>query len=236
MNHQYTIFPLGDSAATIELSTMMNESLNKKTLAIQKWFEKNKFEGLKDIVVAYSSLTIVYDPFVTQTKHQLPGSAYQWIANMVEQSYEQASIEEQTQDSVRIPVCYNQEFGIDLKQISETKNLTIEEIIELHESKTYRVYMLGFLPGFAYLGEIHKELIMPRKETPVPVNAGSVGIASNQTGIYPLPSPGGWQIIGRTPVKLFDAKAVNPVKLKAGDQVKFYGITSDEFYRTDWSK
>jgi inhibitor of KinA len=223
---------LGDSAATIELSTVMRKAVNDKVLSIQKWFEENGFAGLKDIIVAYSSLTLVYDPFVISEKYRLLGSSFQWVENKIEQAYLQASMHDNSNiNTHRIPVCYDEEFGVDLRSISQVKNISLERIIALHVSKVYRVYMLGFLPGFAYMGEVEAELLMPRKDSPVPVEAGSVGIVSTQTGIYPLPSPGGWQIIGQTPVKLFDPKAEHPVKLKSGDQVHFYKITREEFDR-----
>lgn len=230
MNDHYTIFPLGDSAATIELGIGMSEALNKKVLAINKWFNQNNFTGLKDTIVAYSSLSIMYDPYIIAKNYSLTGSVFGWIQKKMEQAYLESSIDHTPAiDMTRIPVCYDEEFGIDLPAVIKSTNLCLEEIVELHVSKIYRVYMLGFLPGFAYLGQIEPRLIMPRKETPVVVKAGSVGIVSSQTGIYPLNSPGGWQIIGRTPIQLFDAKDHIPVKLKAGDEVQFYQITREEF-------
>ena len=132
-------------------------------------------------------------------------------------------------DLVRIPVCYDDEFAIDLRWIAEQKNLTREEIVHLHSSRQYRVYMLGFLPGFPYMGEVNEKIVVRRKPEPKQILAGSVGIAGKQTGIYPLNSPGGWQIIGRTPRKLFDQDALLPVSLNAGDQVEFYPISKEEF-------
>jgi inhibitor of KinA len=156
---------------------------------------------------------------------------------MLEQAYHESSVFHHTDKKInRIPVCYDEQFGIDLQTISLAKDCSIDRIIELHLAKVYRVYMLGFLPGFAYLGELEPTLIMPRKENPVPVIAGSVGIASNQTGIYPLNSPGGWQIVGRTPVKLFHPAAVNPVILQAGDEIQFYRITLHQFETGRWDE
>ncbi len=131
---------------------------------------------------------------------------------------------------VRIPVCYDERFGYDLDFISLAKQLAKDEIINLHVSRVYYVYMIGFLPGFSYMAAVDDKLVIARKPNPVPVIAGSVGIAGSQTGIYPLNSPGGWQIIGRTPLKkLFDEHADPPVLLKAGNRVQFYGITRQEF-------
>ena len=131
--------------------------------------------------------------------------------------------------SYTIPVCYDDEFAIDLPWIAEQKNLTREEIVLLHSSRQYHVYMLGFLPGFSYMGEVDERIVVPRKPEPLPISAGSVGIAGKQTGIYPLNSPGGWQIIGRTPLKMFNKDNDEPCLLKAGDSVEFYSITIDEF-------
>jgi inhibitor of KinA len=228
LNKQYTIFPLGDCAATIELGKGMNAALNKKILAMQKWFEQNYHPGIKDTIVAYSSLTLVYDP-ITIKKNNIAGTAFQRICDIAEHAYQQSPVENNAATVYRIPVCYDAEFGIDLPEINRSTNLPFEKIIELHVSRIYRVYMLGFLPGFAYMGELDPILNMPRKQIPVTVAAGSVGIVSNQTGIYPLNSPGGWQIIGRTYVKLFELKEQVPVKFKAGDEVQFYQITREQF-------
>jgi inhibitor of KinA len=131
---------------------------------------------------------------------------------------------------ITIPVCYEKEFALDIEEIATVKNISINELIEIYTSKIYHVYMMGFLPGFAYMGEVDEKLEMPRKQQPrQTVEAGSVGIAGRQTGIYPLASPGGWQIIGRTPLKLFDAEKKEPTLLKAGDKAKFISISKDEF-------
>ena len=230
MNDPYTIFPLGDSAATMELGKLMNEELNMKVLAIQSWFKKNNIPGLKDIIVAYSTITISYDPAIVRKNHSSEGTVYEWIQKKLEQAYCESIFQNSEMiGTTRVPICYDEEFGIDLPEVINSTRLTLEEIIELHVSTIYRVYMLGFLPGFAYLGELVPQLFMPRKVNPVTVIAGSVGIVSNQTGIYPLNSPGGWQILGRTPMKLFDKAEDTPVKLKAGDKVQFYSITREEF-------
>jgi inhibitor of KinA len=130
---------------------------------------------------------------------------------------------------VTIPVCYEKEFAPDIEYLAKEKNIPVEEVIRIHISKQYRIYMLGFLPGFPYMGEVDDRIVVPRKPQPVTVAAGSVGIAGKQTGIYPLVSPGGWQIIGRTPLKIFDAEKEAPTLLRAGDTVQFISISKDEF-------
>jgi inhibitor of KinA len=130
---------------------------------------------------------------------------------------------------IHLPVCYDEIFAPDLRQIANNRNIDAEDVINIHLSRVYRVYMMGFLPGFAYMGDVDERIQLPRKPQPETVVAGSVGIANAQTGIYPLDSPGGWQIIGRTPVRLFNPQAVQPVKLKAGEFIRFHRITTSEF-------
>ncbi|HKH61629.1 MAG TPA: 5-oxoprolinase subunit PxpB [Flavitalea sp.] len=231
MNNHYTIFPLGDCAATIELGTEMSEELNEKILSMQRWFDKNPSTGIRDTIIAYSSLTLVYDPVEIKKSHPSFGTAYEWVFKQALQAYRESDAQRVAGSSFRVGVCYDREFGTDLEDIHRATRLSLEGIIERHLSRTYRVYMLGFLPGFAYMGEIDQSLYMPRKQTPVHVVAGSVGIVSNQTCIYPLNSPGGWQIIGRTSMKLFNPSDEIPVKLKPGDQIQFYRITREEFER-----
>jgi len=201
---------------------------------MQKWFDKSKYHGIKDTIIAYSSLTLFYDPVIISKNDSSSGSVFGKICTIAEQAYQESSIEDNPAKSIyRVPVCYDEEFGIDLPEISRSKNLSPERIIELHVSKIYRVYMLGFLPGFAYMGELDEVLNMPRKQSPVAVAAGSVGIVANQTGIYPLNSPGGWQIIGRTYVKFFEPRDQVPVKFKAGDEVQFYQITREQYEKAE---
>ena len=131
---------------------------------------------------------------------------------------------------IKVPVCYSEKYALDMNEIVQQKKISAEEIIYLHTSKKYRVYMIGFLPGFAYMGEIDEKIAVPRKSQPrLVVEAGCVGIAGKQTGVYPLDSPGGWQIIGKTPLKLFNKEKVDPVLFKPGDEVEFYSISEDEY-------
>lgn len=226
----YTIFSLGDSAATIQLGTEMSEADNQKIMSMHDWFSKHKFAGIRDTIIAYSSLTIFYDPGIILKHRQGFHSAFEFVSQQLEHSFHNSIIEDDEPNSqFRIPVCYDPEFGIDLPAVSEYTKLSVDEIIQIHQSKSYRVYMLGFLPGFAYMGELDAALYMPRKDTPIGVTAGSVGITSNQTGIYPLNSPGGWRIIGRTPISLFDPSRSRPVEMRAGDHIQFYAISKEEF-------
>ena len=132
---------------------------------------------------------------------------------------------------IKVPICYDEEFGIDLDRIAKEKKLSKEEIIQLHTGKKYKVYMLGFLPGFPYMGAVDEKIAMPRKAQPIMVTGGSIGIAGKQTGIYPFTSPGGWNIIGITPLRLFDQSKDEPTLLRTGDLVEFYSISKDEFLK-----
>lgn len=230
MDNQFKIYPLGDTAAIIDLGNTINITLNQKVLAIQSSIKKNPFQGLKDIIIAYSSLTLYYDPLTIKRYYNPPGTVFSWVAQQLREAFEQSILASASNGHItRIPVCYDDKYGTDLSNIGAEKKLQAKEIVEIHTSRVYRVYMIGFLPGFPYMGEIDERISLKRKPQPVQVQAGSVGVVSMQTGIYPLNCPGGWNIIGRTPLKLFDPTASNPVKLKAGDQVQFYAISKNEF-------
>ena len=188
-----------------------------------------------DIIPAYASLTIVYD--VVAIRKQYP-SAYEWVRGELERALE--IIKEDRIVSVRtiqIPVCYDLSFAPDSKRLAIERKISIEKLIELHTQQTYRVYMIGFLPGFAYIGTVDDRIASPRLKKPrTHVPAGSVGIAGNQTGIYPLDSPGGWNIIGRTPVNLFNVLVADPVLLQSGDEINFFSIAKEEFETFDQNK
>lgn len=226
----YTIFPLGDSALTIDFGNRISEELNKKVIALFAALQRDPLPGMVEAVPAYSSLTVFYDPVTLLKKIPPEKTVFDWLKELAEKFLEKKiSVRPEKERLIRIPVCYEPVFGSDLNRISELKKITAEEIVQLHISVQYRVYMIGFLPGFPYLGEVNERIIVPRKNEPVIVKAGSVGIAGKQTGIYPLDSPGGWQIIGRTPFRLFNKERDDPVLLNAGDWVEFYLITGDEF-------
>ncbi len=226
----YKIFFIGDSAATIDFGNVVDEEINKKVIALFNHLSQHPVEGMIETIPAYSSVTIYYNVLSLRKRISQQKKIYEWIRNELHKLMHNDFADIQTTTNlVRIPVCYENEFSIDLHWIAEQKNISPEEIIRLHTSKQYRVYMLGFLPGFAYMGEVEEQIAIRRKPQPQPIMAGSIGIAGKQTGIYPLNSPGGWQIIGRTPLKMFDKDKDEPCLLKAGDYVEFYSITKDEF-------
>lgn len=230
MDKNYHIFCLGDSAATIELGTVINEELNNKILAMQAWLQVNGFDGLKDIIVAYSSLTIIYDPAIIKKIPSVQGPVFEWVKQKLSQAYYLSlPQEEDSHRIIRLPVCYEDEFGIDTAHVSASQQLSREDIVNIHTASTYRVYMIGFLPGFPYMATLDERLVLPRKPKPVPVIAGSVGIAGSQTGIYPFNSPGGWNIIGRTPIGLFHPDSHGSTLFRTGDRVQFYPISLKAF-------
>jgi len=226
----YDIFPLGDSAVTIDLGNRICGILNNKVLAIQQWIALHPFEGMKDLILGYSSLSVLYDPIIVLKKQKVKTGAFEFVKSILEKAFlESENAFVPNREEILLPVCYDEPFGPDLSFIADTKQISIEEIITIHLSKTYRVYMMGFLPGFAYMGEVDQRIQVQRKAKPQAVIAGSVGIANGQTGIYPLDSPGGWQVIARTPVKMFDIDNAQPVKLHAGQSVRFHRINQYEF-------
>ena len=226
----YRIFPLGDSAVTIDFGNTISDSINKEVIARFNQLQEISLAGVIEMIPAYSSLTIYYDVLAMKKKISNNVTVFEWMKKQLEENLKLPAHENIIAEKiVRIPVCYESEFSPDMEQLAAAKKLTVDEVIQIHTSCNYKVYMLGFLPGFAYMGEVDEKVAMPRKPQPQNVVAGSVGIAGKQTGIYPLASPGGWQIIGRTPLKLFDAEREEPVLLKAGDKVKFYSISKDEF-------
>ena len=229
-NWSYKIFLISDSAATIDFGNIINEQINTNVITLFNYLLQHPLEGMIEIIPAYSSLSVYFDFNLLRKKIPPQKKVYKWIENELNKLMHHDFINVPTEKNlIHIPVCYEDEFAIDLQSIVHQKGISPQEIISLHSSKQYRVYMLGFLPGFAYMGEVDEKIAVPRKKEPQPILAGSVGIAGKQTGIYPLNSPGGWQIIGRTPLKMFEQNKIEPCLLKAGDYVEFYSITKDEF-------
>jgi inhibitor of KinA len=231
LDHLINIFPLGDSAITFDLGNSFSTELNHRVRNMQVWLMQDLREMVKDIICGYSSVTLIYDPVLIKKKFESAGTAFEVMRNKLILAWEATGDwgENHQTELIRIPVCYDEEFGQDLEFVAKTKNLSVPEIIRIHHEKIYYIYLIGFLPGFSYMAEVEEKLFMPRKMNPVMVAAGSVGISGKQTGIYPLQCPGGWQILGRTPLKLFDQYLADPVKLRAGQQVQFYPISRDEF-------
>lgn len=218
-------FPLGENALTISFGNLISVEINEKVLNLARFIEENKPRFIIDVIPAYSSLTIIYS--VLEVRKIYPNFSFSFdaVKNLVEKKLEdlvENNFETQSR-LIEIPCKFDKDSAIDLDFIAHEKNLSPKEIIEIFTAKTYRVFMLGFLPAFAYMGEVDEKIAVPRKETPrIKVPKGSIGIAGNQTGIYPFSSPGGWQIIGKTDTEMFTPNAENTTFLQAGDLVKFY--------------
>jgi inhibitor of KinA len=195
------------------------------------WLKAHSFVGMKEIVTAYSSITLFIDLLLLRPALNKSESAFDYTGRKLTEAYEKAEVEETPSTAfIKIPVCYDKECGPDLDFISNEKEISVEEIIAIHTSRIYRVYMIGFLPGFAYMGKIDERIQVPRKKQPrQKVEKGSVGIAGMQTGVYPLESPGGWQLIGRTPFSLFNPQQEQVLPLAAGSQVQFFSISFQEY-------
>ncbi len=212
----------GDCAVTVEFSREINEKTNRKVRFLTDGIKKRNIRGVIDCVPTFRSVTIYYDPLYL---------SFSALRKKVCKIYE--GFEEESQAGKRIfhiPVCYEEEYAPDMEDVCTITGLSPKEVIQIHSSVDYLIYMLGFLPGFPYLGGMDERITVPRLENPrTKIWEGSVGIGGNQTGIYPVVSPGGWRLIGRTPVTLYDIKRTKPILYEAGDYIRFYSIGKDEF-------
>ncbi len=219
---------MSETAITIEWGNSITMTIYEQIRAFNHLLKEKPFVGLVETVPAYTTLTVFYSPELLAKNTENPTF---FVQNYLEKLLKEPTNTYLTEpNTISIPVCYDVEFGLDIQHIAENKDITVEEIIAIHQGQNYKVYMMGFLLGFPYMGEVDDRIAMPRKTTPRPlVESGSVGIAGNQTGIYPLNSPAGWQIIGKTPLHLVDFSRENPFLLKTGDTVNFQAISKEEF-------
>lgn len=214
----------GDTGLLVEFGEGVDPEVNAKVRAMSRALEKEMPPGVREIIPTYRSLLFIYDPGMTCPETLFP------IIEQVEHTLE--TLGGEPSKIVEIPVCYGGDFGPDIENVKKAHSLTTEQVIQIHSEPAYLIYMVGFTPGFPFLGGLDERLYTPRLETPrMVVPEGSVGIANNQTGMYPIASPGGWQIIGRTPLKIFAPDRANPFLYKAGDKIKFIPISEREFAR-----
>lgn len=219
---EITFHPLGDRV----LQLVFSKEISKKTIQeIQSYthlLEHVSLDGIIEWIPAYTTLTILYDPAVIQCDE---------LVNQLKQIQGRTSYIQAKPVVYEIPTYYGGEFGPDLSYVASYHSLTEEEVMKIHSSNEYFIYMIGFVPGFPYLGGMSKKISTPRLEEPRKmVPAGSVGIAKEQTGIYPLDSPGGWRIIGRTPIKLYDPNRKHPILLSPGNYLRFTPITLEKYH------
>ena len=227
----FRIVPAGDAAVVVEFADRIDPVVNGAAIALAQSIEAATLAGVRDVVPTYRTVAIHFDPLRTDYA-ALVARVEAWCTG--DRSPYQSETRPQYGDPspVRVPVCYAGEFGPDLTAVAEFGGLTEAEAIQLLTSRTYRVFMLGFMPGFAYMGTVDERIATPRLPTPrLHVAAGSVGIAGAQTGIYPVATPGGWRIVGRTPLKPFDLGRDQPFLFKPGDAVQFYAIDRAEYAR-----
>ena len=226
------IFPLGDSAVVVQLGEQIDLKTHKRVAVLSKYLDKHPFSGMIEYIPAFTTVTVLYNPLevynqtldLSQSPYEL---VYQKIKQLVANLEDEIEIQSKT---VEIPVCYGGDFGPDLVYVAEHNNLTPEEVVKIHSDNDYLVYMIGFAPGFPYLGGMSKQIATPRRPSPrLSIPIGSIGIAGEQTGAYPIETPGGWQIIGRTPLDLFRPNTTPPSLLQAGDIVRFRPISHQEY-------
>lgn len=219
------VVPAGDRALVVEFENEISPETNAKVRAADYFLrEESGWEGLEELVPTYRSILINYDPErwdYFELKKELI---------KLPELVKEAEIPNPT--TLEVPVVYGGEHGPDLDYVAEYNNLTPEEVVKIHHSSTYLIYMLGFVPGFTYLGGMSEKIATPRLKNPrSSIPEGSVGIAGSQTGVYPLESPGGWQLIGRTPMKFYDPNKEDPFLPKPGNYLRFFPIIEEEFVK-----
>lgn len=224
MDYEARILTLSDNAVTVQFGETIDPEINLRVQLAYKMINASGIRGIIELVPTYRSLSVYYDP-AELSLSALKAEIEPLIKNIKASADERGEL-------IRIPVAYGGKYGEDLSRVAGLNGLSEQEVISIHTEPEYPIYMLGFLPGFCYLGGMDKRIAAPRLATPrVKIAAGSVGIAGSQTGIYPIDSPGGWQIIGRTPKKLYDPNREKPILLEAGMRIKFYSIDEEEFLR-----
>lgn len=223
MKKEFTFHRFGENALLINWEQQIDEMTHQKVIHLEILIQAANLPAINYTIPAYCSLTVGYDS--TQIDYE---TICLLITNLTATASNNTSQRETRQ--LTIPVCYDLEFALDITQLAKEKKLTKKKIIQYHSEPTYKVYMLGFLPGFTFMGKIPPPITCKRKSEPrLKVPALSVGLAGEQTGIYPAEVPGGWQIIGRTPIPIFEAKKENPFLFKAGDNVHFNPISKKEY-------
>ena len=217
------IMPAGDAALVVEFGDIIDENVNAHVHALARKIEEQHIEGIMEVVPTFRSVLVQYDVFVC---------SYSQIRDVVHSLADNLNVLDKTAKKiVKIPCCYGARFGQDLSDMEKLTGLDRDEIIASHSATDYKIYMLGFLPGFVYLGGLDKRIEVPRLKTPrVKICKGAVGIGGNQTGIYPMDSPGGWRLMGATPIDLYDENRETPILLAAGEYIRFVPISILDYY------
>jgi len=214
----------GDRAILVEYGDAIDLAVNEKVRGMTTLLKRSLPQGVEAVIPAYRNLSLLYDPLVTS-----PEKLVTVLRDLETKLHE---VEIPAPRVVEIPVLYGGDYGPDIEIVAAHNRLTVEQVIAIHTGTDYPIYMIGFTPGFCYLGGLDKRIHTPRRKTPrTLLPGGSVGIAEAQTGMYPVDSPGGWQIIGRTPLRLFAPEREKPFRYEAGDRIRFVPVTQDEFDR-----
>ena len=223
---RFRIVPVGDATLVVEFEERIDPAVNARAVAAADALRAAAIPGVRDVVPTYRSVAVYFEPLMTEQDGLVRRLEDAVAAPVREESREHALI--------RVPVCYGDDLGPDLPNIARFAQASEAEVVEIHTSTTYRVFMLGFMPGFAYMGLVDGRIAVPRRETPrVRVPRGSVCVAGVQTSVHPVEAPSGWHLIGRTPVKPFDPSRPDPFLMKPADEVQFYPIGRQEFDRLD---
>jgi inhibitor of KinA len=231
------ILPLGDSALLLRLVENFDENPEEalnKVLTAKRQLEAAELPGAIEFTPAYTSVAFFYDPIRVVEAGAPRDSVLPWLKQRIQDalrfSSKNAAATTKRTNLIEVPVCYDKEFALDLDDVAQRAGVSAQEVVDLHSGAEYRVHCVGFTPGFPYLGGLPAKLATPRKEVPLKeIPAGSVAIGGSQTGIYPTKSPGGWHVIGRTPLRLFDVANNPPARFSAGDRVHFRPITREQF-------
>lgn len=213
----------GDTGLTVDFGNVIDVNTNRRVMALQDEIAKQHWNGIVETFPTFRSLFIQYNPGLI---------TYQELCSrLASLSLPDVHDTQSKKHILEVPVCYGARFGADLHSGEKLTGLDMDEIIAIHSGRDYRIYMLGFLPGFPYLGGLDERIHMPRLENPrTKIPAGSVGIGGSQTGVYPIASPGGWRLIGATPLDLYDPHRTPPILYKSGDYIRFRPIGIDEYY------
>ncbi len=216
------ILTAGDSSLLIEFGNEISPEINRRIAAVVELMREQHIEGVVDVIPAFCSLLVNYDPRV---------AGYEKMKKRLESLVRvDIKVGQVKRKIFEIPVLYGGEYGPDLASIAEHAGISQDEVIAIHSSRDYLIYMLGFLPGFCYLGGLDERIHTPRLSNPrLRIRAGSVGIGGSQTGIYPLDSPGGWQLMGMTPVKTYDPEREIPILVEAGNYIRFVPIDEEQY-------
>ena len=227
---EWEVFRDGDSALVLALPARLDPDTNAHCVAVAEALRRRRVRGVRDVVEAFATVTVHFDPLACGGE-EIAGVLRRLVADAAATARRDA---DRPREAIRLPVRYGGARGPDLAAVARFARCSEEEVIERHCRAAYRVYMLGFQPGFAYLGAVDPRIAAPRRDAPrVHVPAGSVGIAARQTGVYPVASPGGWQLIGQTPVRIFDMARSDPFLLAAGDLVRFEPIDEASYDRLE---